>query len=121
MFKINMLPKLKASSLRPPSGWLSQAPPLGWVNPRQQPSPTSRLFSAGFAMTATRSVHLLAQAGVIPDADRNLWMLWWASLPQAQAGKVEPLTEAQQPSSRVAWVTELVFLMQLQPVTPSLH
>ena len=121
MFKINMLPKLKARSLRPPSGWLSQAPPMGWVNPRQQPSPTSRLFSAGFSLTATRSVHLLAQVGVIPDADRNLWMLWWESLPQAQAGKVEPLTEAQQPSNRVAWVTELVFLMQLQPVTPSLH
>ena len=121
MLKINMLPPLKASSLRPPSGWLSQAPPLGWVNPHQQPSPTSRLHFQGYDRTAPESVNLLGLWGVIPSEDRQVWLDWWDSLPKAPAGKVEPLTEAQQPSSRVAWVTELVFLMQLQPVTPSLH
>ena len=121
MFKINMLPKLKASSLRPPSGWLSQAPPLGWVNPRVSSSPTSRLHFQGYDRTATESVNLLGLWGVITSEDRQVWLDWWDSLPEAPAGKVQKLAPQHQPSNKAAWVTELVFLMQIAPSNRNLH
>lgn len=119
MFKIKL-----PSSLRyppPPKGWLLQAPPLGWVNPNLSPSPNSRLHFQGHDRTATESVNLLRLWGVITSEDHQLWMDWWASLPKAPAGKVKELAPQHQPSNKTAWVTELVFLMQIAPGNRNLH
>ena len=119
MFKIKLPARLHYPP--PPPGWLSQAPPLGWVNPRVSPSPTSRLHFQGYDRTATESVNLLGLWGVITSEDRQVWLDWWDSLPKAPSGKVQKLAPQHQPSNKAAWVTELVFLMQIAPSNRNLH